>query len=143
MDPNAFLELAEDLKNKSGSEAALRTSVSRSYYGLHNYLKQFIEDQGFKLPETSQKHELVYRCLYNSGPQNIAIIAKILDELREERNEADYEMMLTKYQDGNLAVLVFIKARTAYNDFQKYTGNSKNRKKITKGIAEYQKKCPW
>lgn len=142
MEPKAFLDLADDLKNKSDSEAALRTSVSRSYYALHNFLSQFIKNEGFILPKAAEKHELVYYWLHNCGITYISQIAKQLDDLREGRNDADYDLEVDKFQNPNVAVLLFFKARSAYNSFEKYVRNSSNRKKIKEGIREYQKKAP-
>ena len=142
MEPKAFLDLADDLKNKSDSEAALRTSVSRSYYALHNLLSQFIKDSGFFLPKTAKRHDLVCRWLHNCGVTCVSLIAKQLDELRDDRNDADYDLEVDKFQESNVAVLLFIKARSAYNDFHEHVRSSGNRKKIVEGICEYQKKAP-
>jgi len=140
MDPRAFLDLAKNLSKQSNDEAALRTSVSRSYFALHNFLSQFMEDNGFTLPATAKKHELVRQNLNNCGFDNIKLIAKHLDELRDERNDADYELKLDKFQNPNHTNLLFIKARTAYDDFQKFTGDSNNRRGVVKGISEYRKR---
>lgn len=142
MEPKAFLDLADDLKNKSDSEAALRTSVSRSYYALHNFLSQFIENEGFILPKAAEKHKLVFHWFHNCGITDISQIAKQLDDLREDRNYADYDLEIDKFQNPNVAVLLFLKAHSAYNSFENYVRNSSNRKKIVKGIREYQKKAP-
>ena len=143
MDPRAFLNLAQCLSRKLGDEAALRTSISRSYYALHNFLAQFIENNCFLLPKTGKKHQIVYYCLHSSGVSDIPLIAKHLDELLSDRNDADYELGLTKFQDERQAVFSFIKAQTAYNDFEKFVSDSNNRKELIKAIRDYKNKCPF
>ena len=76
MDASAFLNLAHELLNNTDNEAALRTSVSRSYYALHNHLVKFVNDVGCQLPKDASKHEKVYRWLYNCDVGAIRAIAR-------------------------------------------------------------------
>lgn len=143
MEPRAFLDLAKTLYDKLGDEAAIRTSVSRSYYALFNLLAQFLEDNGFHLPKSAAKHKIVFRCLYHSDISHISLIAKHLDELHEARNDADYELQLDQYQSDQPAVYAFIKARTAYNDFENFVNNVADRKRVVNGVVAYKRKCPF
>ena len=60
MEPKAFIDLAQSLVSPNRpSEAAIRTSVSRSYYGLYNFLSGFFEDNGFELPDAAEAHEII------------------------------------------------------------------------------------
>ena len=138
MDPRRFLELAQSLTKESGNEAAIRTSVSRSYYALHNFLGQFIKTQGLTLPEGASRHTWVRRDI-NACGNDFEIIASDLNDLREARNEADYDMGVNNFQNEQVAVMQFIKARAAYNEFQKLTGNRKKRAQIAKDIRKYRK----
>ena len=140
MEAIAFLELAHSLSGQSNDEAALRTSVGRSYFALHNFFAQFILAEGFFLPKSGTKHDHVFQDLHNCNVIKIHQIAKSLDELHDERNDADYELELTKFQEPNHAVLLFLKAKKAYEDFQKLTSNRKKCKQIAKGIRNFRKK---
>ena len=138
MDPRRFLELAQSLTKESGNEAAIRTSVSRSYYALHNFISQFIEKQGFTLLHGADRHTWVKRDI-NACGDDFEIIASDLNDLREARNEADYDMGVNDFQNEQVAVMQFIKARAAYNDFQQFTDSKRKRAKIAKDIREYRK----
>ena len=67
-------------------------------------------------------------------------MAKALDDLHDERNDADYELDLTKFKEPNCAILSCLKAKHAYQQFQNLTSSKNKRKKIAIGIREYQKK---
>jgi hypothetical protein len=67
-------------------------------------------------------------------------MAKFLDDLRDERNDADYELQLTRFQNPNSAVMLFLKAKTAYADFQKLTSSRKKCRQIANGIRDFRKK---
>jgi len=137
MEPKAFIYLAKSLVDQNNpSEAAIRTSVSRSYYGLYNLLSGFFEDNDFRLPVAAEAHKIVYRDLYNCGIPIVRGIAEFLQELREERNKADYHLELRQYAEDRPAQMSLIKARTAYGDFGDFTGGNK-RRQLVKGIAKY------
>lgn len=139
MEPKAFLDLAHNLSGQSEDEAALRTSVSRSYYALLNYISLFISNEGFFLPKDADKHKWIFQDLHNCNVQDIITIASALNDLREERNDADYELEITKFQEPNNSVLLYLKAKKAYDDLKKMISNSRNRTLIVKGIHTFRK----
>lgn len=137
MEPKAFIDLAKSLVDQNNpSEAAIRTSVSRSYYGLYNFLSGFFEDNGFELPDAAEAHEIIRRELYNCGIPSVRGIAEFLQELRRERNNADYHLELTEYAEDRPAQMSLIKARTAYSDFGGFT-SGKRRRQLVKRIKKY------
>ena len=137
MEPKAFIDLAKSLVDQNNpSEAAIRTSVSRSYYGLYNLLSGFFEANDFRLPVAAEAHKIVHRDLYNCGIPIVRDIAEFLQELRVERNKADYHLELRQYAEDKPAQMSLIKARTAYGDFGDFTGGNK-RRQLVKGIAKY------
>jgi hypothetical protein len=139
MEPKAFIDLAQSLVDQNDpSEAAIRTSVSRSYYGLYNLLSSFFKDNGFQLPGAAEAHKIVYRELYSCGIPSVREIAEFLQELRQERNKADYRLELAEYAEDRPAKMSLIKARTAYDQFGNFTGGNK-RKQLVKRIAKYRK----
>jgi len=140
MEPAAFLELAKDLCKQSDSEAALRSAVSRGYYGLFHSASRFIERNVHQLPKGATAHAKVYQYLNNCGVPEIAEVAGNLNDLREDRNDADYDLEIDKFKDGNLVMLVYLKAQQAHEIFEAFCRNSKNRQKLVRGISEYRKK---
>jgi len=139
MDPNAFLNLADRL-SKEKVEESLRTSVSRSYYGLFNSLAKFIQDNGYELPKAAEAHKITSRYLHNCGVSDMESIAGRLNDLRSERNHADYDMSHSGFESDQHAIFTFIKAKRAYNDFKQATSSGKKRNKISLGIAKYLEK---
>lgn len=140
MEPVAFLELAKDLCKKSNDEAALRSAVSRGYYGLFNSVKRFVEENVQQMPKGAESHKKVYRYLNNCGLREVVDVAGSLNDLREERNDSDYDLKVDKFKDTNSVTFLYLKARKAYDDFEIFCRNSKNRKKLVRGIAEYMNK---
>ncbi|MCK4292512.1 MAG: hypothetical protein KAY65_04900 [Planctomycetes bacterium] len=140
MEPVAFLDLANDLCKQSNNEAALRSAVSRGYYGLFHLIKRFVEDNVQTLTKDAESHRKVYQYLNNCGLREIEEVAGNLNELRDDRNDADYDLKIDKFQDANIVVLVFLKARSAYKTFEEFCKNSENRRKLVRGILDYKKK---
>lgn len=140
MEPVEFLKLARDLCKQSNNEAALRSAISRGYYALFNLAKQFIEKHVHKLPKGAESHKKVYLYLNHCNLVKVQDIAGDLNDLRDDRNDADYDLSTDKFEDSNVVNLLFAKARASYNDFQDFVSNANNRKKLINGIAEYRKK---
>jgi len=140
MEPVAFLKLAKSLCKQSNNEAALRSAVSRGYYGLFNLAKQFVEQYVHKLPKGAESHVKVYRYLNNCGLEEVVEVAGDLNELRDDRNDADYELNIDDFKDVNFVTLACSKAQLAYDAFESFSKNSKNRKKLVRGIREYMNK---
>ena len=138
MDPKAFIDIAQNLIDESTpSEAAIRTSIGRSYFGLYNLLGGFIERHGFDLPKAAKAHEVVRRDLAGCGIEAARQIASFLDDLREDRNQADYQLELSKYADVRLATYALKKARKAYHDFEMLIDSKKKRQQLKKHITKY------
>lgn len=140
MQPSEFLRIAEELSRKTGDEAALRTSVGRSYFALFNCVKQFIVEQNIRLPKTAKAHEDIYYFLNNCGIPQMVEVANDLNDLRDERNDADYDLAIDKFQSGNHAILLGKRAHYSHDSFVDYTSKKDNRKRVAKGIFAYQGK---
>jgi hypothetical protein len=138
MDPKAFIDLAQSLIDEySPSEAAIRTSIGRSYYGLYNLLSEFHRSVGIPIPDTADAHTIVRRDLYECGIIDAKSIALFLDSLREERNKADYDLGLIGYTDKRTATMSLMRARTAYKDFRTLTASRDKRNHLKKQITSY------
>lgn len=135
MEGKEFLELAKKLQS-SDDEAARRTSVSRSYYAIFNHVKDFLNTNGIKLPQAAQAHEKAHQYLSNSGIDEAVDLADDLDNLRKNRNDADYELRTPKFlYDKMNCGLISAKAVLFFDRFVKINSSS-----LVKGIWEYKKK---
>jgi uncharacterized protein (UPF0332 family) len=90
MDPRDFLVLAQQLAAAS-TEAAWRTAVSRAYYAVFHIARQLLEDLGFRVPLADRAHAYLWLRLSNSGEPNVVQAGQILNDLRRDRNWADYD----------------------------------------------------
>jgi uncharacterized protein (UPF0332 family) len=142
MTPKAFLWLAakllKDTTNETG-EASLRTCVSRSYYALFNLMAQFVGESFPKvLSRSAGDHEKVYRYLYNCGVATVKSAASSLNELRDQRNDADYKLDLNQF-DGNCVTLAYKKAGIAIDSFEKTIQSAEGRQAVIRGVESYRK----
>jgi uncharacterized protein (UPF0332 family) len=135
MEGKDFLELAKKLQSFA-DEASLRTSVSRSYYAIFNHVKDFLNTNGISMPKAAQAHEKAHQYLSNSGIDEALDLADDLDNMRNRRNDADYEMRSPKYAyDKKNCGLISAKAMQFLDNFDKL-----NRGRLVKGILDYKKR---
>lgn len=81
-----YIKLAEDLI-KNQTEASLRSSISRSYYGAFCIARN---KKGYKEYKEKNIHWEVINGYKNSNKENEQKIGILLDALRKDRNKADY-----------------------------------------------------
>lgn len=137
MEPRAFLELAQQLSRNTTSEASLRSCVSRSYYALFNFMAQFINENIERLPQTAKDHEKVYYYFNNCGVEDVESIASDLNDLRDERNDSDYRLHVTKFKNEKTVSFLFNKASISFNSFENVMQSSEKRRRIVEGIRKY------
>jgi hypothetical protein len=106
MNPGDFMALADRLAISS-EEADLRTAVGRAYYSAFHVSKELIESCGIVLPQSAEAHAKVVFCLKNAGNEDLDRAGTALGELRESRNDADYDLRDSQFQ-GSLVVLAQI-----------------------------------
>jgi uncharacterized protein (UPF0332 family) len=92
-----FLTLASRLATAS-TEAEWRTATSRAYYAAFHALRDLFNGLGFRVPRADAAHNYLYVRLYNSANSALAGAANDLHELRQRRNEADYDFHLAHSQ---------------------------------------------
>ena len=92
MKPVDFLDLAEHLLSH-GTEAALRTAVSRAYYGAFHRAVLLIREMGVALPIGPESHQKVRFCLMEAGDASSLYAGDMLQSLRQDRNVADYDLI--------------------------------------------------
>ncbi|MGB7581325.1 MAG: hypothetical protein WBL85_02610 [Sedimentisphaerales bacterium] len=139
MEPQAFLDLAANLKDGK-NEASWRTSVSRSYYALLNITAQFVKPHFPRnFSGEAKDHDTVHKYLHNCGIEAVEDVASDLRDLRIERNAADYDLELDRFE-GNHASLMYLKAKFAMQAFGRATRNADGRKAIIDGINSYKQR---
>jgi uncharacterized protein (UPF0332 family) len=93
-----YIKLAEKLQNETNKnsieEAYYRSMISRSYYGVFciSRIKAGLEFYR-PIPRTGDPgvHEKVISYYKSSKIREEKLIGKFLDDLRKERNDADYD----------------------------------------------------
>ena len=102
MNPLDFLIVARRLSS-SAKESDARTSIGRTYYALFNHLKIKIEPIK-EVPVSSEAHQALVRYLLKSNNKTLSSVGQCLNDLRKNRNDADYKMALvldkTKSEPG-------------------------------------------
>ena len=83
-----YLSVSDDLI-KYGTEAHARSAVSRAYYGAFGIIRQKLEEKGIRFNATSIHHDLI-NWLRESSDIRMIVLGLELDNLRAERNRADY-----------------------------------------------------
>lgn len=134
MEAGDFLALALELQKKSSSEAALRTSISRAYYAIFNQVVHYLRAGQISLPKTHEAHKKAFQYLAGCGMPEAETLADTLDELRDARNDADYQLK-TLQIEANECRLLCIKAGMFFKEL-----GAIDQKHLIKKIQEYQKK---
>lgn len=110
MEPSDFISLAIRLSNSS-QEADLRSAVSRTYYGAFHLARQFLGDCGLRFARkdlyAAEAHRKVRYCLSESANPDAIVASGRLRVLRDQRNEADYDLESTKFRTAaNAAAMI-------------------------------------
>lgn len=105
MNPREFISLAVKLSN-CRQEAELRTAVGRAYYGAFHAAREVLEECGVCFPPKelfgADIHRKVQFCLANAGDPDAALVAKKLNTLRRQRNQADYDLKTERFSLSNV-----------------------------------------
>ena len=111
-----FIQLAGALVANTGfgdASARNRTAISRAYYGVFHSAVELLTVFAVHVPQNHTGHQVAYQKLFQSGVQPAREAARLLNDLRGERNRADYQL-------GNSAPELSKNARQcveAANDF--------------------------
>lgn len=134
MEGKAFLEIAQRLSSMR-MEAASRSAVSRGYYAAYNCCIQFLRELGFRFEKNASSHEKVYQYLHNSGIAEIKSSVRMLRDLRQHRNEADYDMSSTKFQNHITCQWDIVHAQGIIAQIEKYH-NEPHRAQLVTGLRD-------
>ena len=102
-----YIELAEELATDR-RESALRSAVSRAYYGAFGLATNWIleNDPSASLPADGRKHEFVWRYFADRKDRVSVRIANEGTKLRAKRNDADYRRGLIGVVDQEALLAV-------------------------------------
>ncbi|HEV3118847.1 MAG TPA: HEPN domain-containing protein [Gemmataceae bacterium] len=92
-----FLTLAQALLKES-TEVAWRSAVSRAYYAAFHVARELLQDLGFVVPKAERAHAYLWRRLSNCGDPRLQAAGHEINDLRGDRNEADYDLRLSLAQ---------------------------------------------
>jgi hypothetical protein len=97
MDGRDFLTLAQQLA-AAPTEAAWRSAVSRAYYAAFHVARQLMEDLKFAVPRADRAHSHLWLRLSNCGDPQVVAAGRNLNDLRRDRNWADYDLAHPMHQ---------------------------------------------
>ncbi|MBW3540986.1 MAG: HEPN domain-containing protein [Planctomycetes bacterium] len=80
------------------AEARFRSAVSRAYYGAFHFARAFVEEMGAVVPKNATGHFELSRLLWDTAHADAQQAADHLDDLRRERNRADYDQDSTRFR---------------------------------------------
>jgi uncharacterized protein (UPF0332 family) len=115
MDWREFLETAERLA-RGATEGDWRSAVSRAYYAIFHFFREFLLHHGLDLGQGGQCHSNLYYGLNNCGVTAVQSLAARVDRLRQFRVEADYDFQ--RIVDQAQAQNEIQVANDLLNDFQ-------------------------
>jgi uncharacterized protein (UPF0332 family) len=136
MRPRDFLDLADELVIGNG-EAEWRSAVSRAYYAAFHVAREFLQALGFAVPEAESAHKyLVYR-INNAGDPQLAYIATRMDDLRRDRNIADYD--LASFYPSHFAAKQVLRATDIIRVLEEYTAEPSRFAALAATITAYER----
>lgn len=95
MNPTYNLDLAKFLGEPPTGpqpEASVRGSCGRAYYAAFGVVRDALMAARIKLRHNDDDHRLIISILKQSADGDVAAAAGLLDQLRDTRNSADYEV---------------------------------------------------
>jgi uncharacterized protein (UPF0332 family) len=115
-----FQDTAERLADGQ-SEGDWRSAISRSYYAVFHFFREFLLSSGLDIGRGGQSHFSLYSGLLNCGFAQVAAVASRIDGLRAHRVWADYD--LTRSISQRAAEDSVQESETLIADFQTALGN--------------------
>ena len=96
--------LAVNSRLGRSDEARYRSAVSRAYYGAFHLVCAFLDKHcGLAVLRNHHGHRQAFEML--TGLSNPAAVesARLLEDLRHERNRADYNLLVSSFRDAEIA----------------------------------------
>ncbi len=130
MHPLDFLDTAAKLLTSRATEANIRTAISRSYYAVLLYVREWWEASGFKRYKDASAHTKIREGLLHAGIPEAEPRGRDMMNLYRNRRGADYDLTLRfKLKDGQEALE---RARRCINAF-----DAMDKTRLENGVRDY------
>ena len=86
-----LLRLAEKL-SVGASESEWRCAVSRAYYAAFHHARDLLQALGFEVSRGELAHAFLWKRLQGCGNPSLGLAGSDLNQLRGQRNRADYDL---------------------------------------------------
>ena len=86
-----LLHLAEKM-SLGTTESEWRCAVSRAYYAAFHHARDLLQALGFAAPRGELAHAFLWRRLEGCGDPALGLAGSDLNQLRGQRNRADYDL---------------------------------------------------
>jgi len=97
MDFRDYLSVAEGLA-KGTAEGEWRSASSRAYYAAFHVARRLLLALNFRVPQADRAHGYLWLRLSNAAVGEVKKAGSLLNDLRRERNRADYDESRTSTQ---------------------------------------------
>jgi uncharacterized protein (UPF0332 family) len=138
MEGKEFFALAQKLAQMR-TEPALRSAVSRAYYGAYHCCIQLLREFGFQFSKDASAHEKVAAYFNNAAINEIQATADTLTHLRRRRNSADYDIASKEFQNHVDCQLELARAQSIILEIEKYH-QEPFRTQLRNGLRNYHAK---
>ena len=139
MNPKEFQHLALRLAEHGAFPSEFRTAISRAYYAVYNIGINLLKELGFTIANNDQAHKQVYYHFNNSGDSELIEVATKIDDLRTQRNHADYHLERDDVEKKYNAKAHAYSADRLIKTMEKQC-TGENRSQIIKSIEDWRKK---
>jgi hypothetical protein len=139
MDPRAFLALANRLFATEINPEGRRSTISRAYYAAFHVAAEFLDGIGHQIPDGPQGHALAYQYLYNCGDDPLKEAAGYLDDLRGQRNTADYKLNNPRIENNGIVRNCIDLAGEIIKSLDNCKGSAKRKQNVTNAVREYKR----
>lgn len=139
MDPRDFQILARKLACcESPAKAECRSSISRAYYAAYHVGAEILNCLGIPVSTGPEGHSEVVRNLNYSNDKQLKKVGSQLNDLRSDRNKADYRLSEKKIETQEKAKAAVSQASRMIQILDECKkGESERRKKAAESIKEY------
>jgi len=134
--PRDILEVADDLSAGS-KEAEWRSAVSRAYYAAFHGARLLLQNCGFAIPRGEDAHSYLWLRLSNAGHPDVKDAGKQLNQFRQMRNWADYD--LDRQFDQATAMGYVVTADGIVELLEQIGNESSIRTTITETVKAYER----
>ena len=139
MYPRDFNQVAIDIvvRRPATGPAAYRSAISRAYFAALNVAADILTSIGHSPGKGDSKHKKLVIYLQQSGDAVLDNVGRSIDDMRNERNCADYDMSATRVEKLSNARSAAEKARQAIEHLDDFAADSARKTSAAAAIAKY------